>query len=117
MISCLDASKSFMRFCKESEEVEKVPNIPFPHSHKKPIKILTTYGTVTSMRMVFSPMIHTLAVPMTGGFFLGIKGLLFLISGSNVLSLCFSVFLMNSGQSWRAARKLILFGLLRDKDG
>jgi len=24
---------------------------------------------------------------------------------------------MNSGQSWRAARKLILFGLLRDKDG
>jgi len=116
-ISCLDASKSFMRFCKESDDVGRVPSMPFPNSHRLPLKILTTYGTVTSMRMVFSPMIHTLAVPMSGGFFLGIKGLLFLISGSNVLVLCLSIFLMNSGQSWVAARKLILFGLLKDKDG
>lgn len=116
-ISCLDASKSFMRFCKESDDVARVQSLPFPNSHRLPLKILTTYGTVTSMRMVFSPMIHTLACPMVGGFFLGIKGLLFLISGSNVLVLCFSIFLMNSGQSWVAARKLILFGLLKDKDG
>merc|ERR1719198_2798023 len=54
---------------------------------------------------------------MVGGFFLGIKGQLFLVSGSNVLVLCLSIFLMNSGQAWNAARKLILFGLLRDKDG
>jgi K(+)-stimulated pyrophosphate-energized sodium pump len=116
-LSCLDASKSFMRFCKESEDVQRVPSMPFPHSHRIPLKILTTYGTVTSMRMVFSPMIHTLAVPLTGGFFLGIKGLLFLISGSNVLVLCLSVFLLNSGRSWCSARRLILLGLLRDSNG
>lgn len=115
-ISCLDASKSFMRFCKESEDVARVQSMPFPNSHRLPLKILTTYGTVTSMRMVFSPMIHTLACPMVGGFFLGVKGLLFLVSGSNVLVLCLSIFLMNSGQSWVAARKLILFGLLREID-
>merc|ERR1719409_2364398 len=114
MISCLDTSKSFMRFCKESQEVTRIQGVPFPQSHIKPLKVLTSYGTVTSMRMVFSPMINTLVVPMTGGFFLGIKGLLFLISGSNVLILCLSIFLMNSGQSWVAARKFVLFGLLKD---
>merc|ERR1712100_765012 len=67
--------------------------------------------------MVFSPMIHTLACPMVSGFFLGVKGQLFMISGSNVLVLCLSIFLMNSGQSWVAARKLILFGLLKNEDG
>ena len=57
-----------------------------------------------------------------------------MISGSNVLVLCLSIFLINSGQSWVAARtgwtgwdvgrlhlssgrKFVLFGLLRDKDG
>merc|ERR1712048_883740 len=69
------------------------------------------------MRMVFSPMINTLVCPMIGGFFLGTKGLLFLISGSNVLILCLSIFLINSGQSWVAARKFVLFGLLRNPDG
>ena len=54
-ISCLDTSKSFMRFCKESRDVARKDNIPFPASHLKPLKILTSYGTVTSMRMVFSP--------------------------------------------------------------
>jgi len=116
-ISCLDTSKSFMRFCKESQDVNRRPNIPFPNSHMKPLKILTSYGTVTSMRMVFTPMINTLAVPLLGGFMLGTTGLLFLISGSNVLVLCFSIFLINSGQSWVAARKHILFGLLKDAQG
>jgi len=116
-ISCLDTSKSFMRFCKESEDVGRAEQMPFPASHRLPLKILTTYGTVASMRMVFSPMIHTLACPMVGGFFLGTKGLLFLISGSNVLVLCLSIFLVNAGQSWVAARKLILFGLLKDANG
>lgn len=116
-ISCLDTSKSFMRFCKESREVSRKEGIPFPNSHRTPLKILTSYGTVTSMRMVFSPMINTLVCPMLGGFFLGTRGLLFLISGSNVLVLCFSIFLINSGQSWVAARKYILFGFLKDDKG
>merc|ERR1719440_2200578 len=56
-------------------------------------------------------------VPMTGGFFLGTKGLLFVMSGANVLVFTLSIFLINSGQSWMAARKLVLFGLLKDADG
>jgi len=117
MLSCLETSQSFMRFCNESADVAKNEDAPFPYSHIKPLRILTSYGTVTSMRMVFSPIINTLVCPMVGGFFLGIKGLLFLISGSNVLILCLSIFLINSGQSWVAARKFILFGLLKDADG
>merc|ERR1711985_222059 len=110
MISCLDTSKSFMRFCKESSDVQRIEKLPFPQSHIKPLKILTAYGTVTSMRMVFSPMINTHAAPLVGG-------LLFLLSGSNVLILCLSIFLINSGQSWNSARKIVLFGLLKDAEG
>lgn len=117
MISCLDTSKEFLRFCTASNEVRVKTKLPFPHSHIKPLKVLTRFGTVTSMRMVISPMINTLACPMIGGFFLGVKGLLFLISGSNVLILVLSIFLVNSGHSWVAARKLVLFGLLKDVDG
>lgn len=116
-LSCLDTSKAFMHFCKQSSDVNKKTGFPFPASHLKPLIILTAYGTVTSMRMVFSPMINTLACPMLGGFFLGTRGLLFLISGSNVLILCLSIFLINSGQSWVAARKFILFGFLKDSSG
>lgn len=116
-ISCLDTSKSFMRFCKQSNLVGIKKHLPFPQSHEKPLIALTSFGTVTSMRMVFNPMINTLVVPMIGGFFLGIKGQIFLISGSNVLILCFSIFLINSGESWVAARKYILFGYLKTKEG
>merc|ERR1719181_375514 len=117
MISCLNTSREFLKFCHESKEVKIKDKLPFPHSHIKALKILTRFGTITSMRMVISPMINTLAVPMTGGFFLGTKGLLFVISGSNVLILCLSIFLINSGQSWVSARKLVLFGLLKDPQG
>eukprot|EP00927_Polykrikos_kofoidii_P018484 TRINITY_DN18574_c0_g2_i1.p1 TRINITY_DN18574_c0_g2~~TRINITY_DN18574_c0_g2_i1.p1 ORF type:complete len:902 (+),score=131.68 TRINITY_DN18574_c0_g2_i1:81-2786(+) len=115
-ISCLETSKSFLRFCKTSNEVSRRDG-PFPVSHIVPLKILTYYGTITSMRMVFNPMINTLMVPMIGGFFLGTSGLLFLLSGSNVLILCLSLLLLNSGQSWVSARKYILFGFLHDDDG
>jgi K(+)-stimulated pyrophosphate-energized sodium pump len=116
-ISCLDVSKSFMRFCKESDLVNQEKSVPFPNSHVKPLRILVAYGTVTSMRMVFSPMINTIVVPMLGGWFLGVRGLLFLLSGSNVLNLCMSIFMMNAGQSWVAARKFVLFGMLKGEDG
>lgn len=117
MISCLDTSREFMRFCNESKDVKIKTKLPFPHSHVKALKILTRFGTITSMRMVISPMINTMAVPMIGGFFLGTKGLLFVISGSNVLILCLSIWMINSGQSWVSARKLVLFGLLKDLEG
>jgi len=117
MISCLDTSRHFSRYCKENKHVSRIDKLPFPQSHIKPLKLLTAYGTIVSMRAVFGPMINTLVCPMIGGFFLGTKGLFFLISGSNVLILCLSIFLINSGQSWVAARKFVLFGLLRNPDG
>eukprot|EP00928_Gymnodinium_smaydae_P035985 TRINITY_DN25233_c0_g1_i1.p1 TRINITY_DN25233_c0_g1~~TRINITY_DN25233_c0_g1_i1.p1 ORF type:complete len:898 (+),score=93.81 TRINITY_DN25233_c0_g1_i1:139-2832(+) len=117
MISCLDTSRAFLRACKENKDVKKIDKLPFPQSHIKPLKVLTAYGTVVSMRMVFSPMINTLVCPMTAGSFLGVKGLLFMMSGSNVLILCLSLFFINSGQSWVAARKFVLFGLLKNSKG
>lgn len=117
MISCLDMSRAFASFCKDNKDVRRIDKLPFPQSHIKPLKVLTAYGSIVSMRQVFSPMINTLAVPMTAGMFLGVKGLLFAITGANVLILCLSIFLINSGQSWVAARKFILFGLLKDSDG
>eukprot|EP00933_Yihiella_yeosuensis_P044219 TRINITY_DN39326_c0_g1_i1.p1 TRINITY_DN39326_c0_g1~~TRINITY_DN39326_c0_g1_i1.p1 ORF type:complete len:271 (+),score=48.51 TRINITY_DN39326_c0_g1_i1:102-914(+) len=117
MTSCLDTAKAFARYCEVSKEVSRITKLPFPQSHVKPLKNLASYGTIVSMRMVFAPIINSLAAPLIGGYFLGTKGLLFLITGSNVLILCLSTFLINSGQSWVAARKFVLFGLLRDPDG
>ncbi|CAK9021231.1 unnamed protein product [Durusdinium trenchii] len=116
-MSCLETSKSFMRFCQDAPETNRQAELPFPSSHYKALKILSSYGTVTSMRMVFNPLINTLVCPMLGGFFLGTRGLMFLLSGSNVLILCFSSFLMNAGQSWFSARRFILYGLLKDEHG
>jgi len=117
MIACLDTAKAFEEFCRTTKESKRIEKLPFPQSHIKPLKVITSFGTVISMRMVISPMINTLAVPLIGGFLLGVKGLLFLISGSNVLILCLSTFLINSGQSWVSARKFVLYGLLRGPDG
>lgn len=117
MIACLDTSRAFKKICMESKDVRRIDRLPFPQSHIKPLKTLTAYGAVVTIRMVFSPMINTLAVPLIGGYLLGVKGLLFLISGSNVLILCLSTLLINSGQSWVSARKFVLFGLLKDQNG
>eukprot|EP00913_Durusdinium_trenchii_P020886 g19624.t1 len=133
MISCLQTAQAFAKYVAQYE-IGKIAQLPFPQSHVRPLKKLASFGTITSMRMTISPIINSLACPMIGGFFLGVKGLLFMISGSNVLVLCLSIFLINSGQSWVAARtgwtgwdvgrlhlssgrKFVLFGLLRDKDG
>jgi len=117
MTACLDTSRGFEKYCRECKDVSRIERLPFPQSHIRPLKLLTAYGAVMSVRMVLSPMINTLAVPLIGGYLLGVKGLLFLISGSNVLVLCLSTLLVNSGQSWVAARKFVLFGLLKDADG
>jgi len=116
-VSCLETSKSFMRFCKESTAVSKRTDLPFPQSHLKGIQILCSFGTITSMRLVFSPIIHSMICPLLGGFFLGTKGLIWLLSGMNVLGMCLSLFLINSGQSWVSARKYVLFGHLKAADG
>eukprot|EP00439_Symbiodinium_sp_Y106_P019086 s3113_g2.t1 len=116
MISCLATAQAFAKYVTQ-HDIGKISQLPFPQSHVRPLKKLASFGTIT---MTISPIINSLACPMIGGFFLGVKGLLFMLSGSNVLVLCLSIFLINSGQSWVAARtswKFVLFGLLRDKDG
>ena len=40
----------------------------------RPLKKLASFGSITSMRMTISPIINSLACPMIGGFFLGVKG-------------------------------------------
>lgn len=118
IMSCLDTSKAFVKFCKESvDAVGCDEDLPFPASHMRALATLTSFGTVTSMRMVFGPFINSLVCPMMGGFILGAKGLLFVLSGANVLILGLGVFLVNSGQSWVAARKYVLFGYLKNPEG
>eukprot|EP00913_Durusdinium_trenchii_P004682 g4347.t1 len=133
-VSCLETSKAFMRFCKESDTVGKISQVPFPQSHlrgrslspkatepvracsvESGVRILSSFGTITSMRLVFSPIIHSMICPLLGGFFLGTRGLIWLLSGMNVLGVCLSLFLINSGQSWVSARKYVLFGRLKDR--
>lgn len=116
-VSCLETSKAFMRFCKESDTVGKISQVPFPQSHLRGVRILSSFGTITSMRLVFSPIIHSMICPLLGGFFLGTRGLIWLLSGMNVLGVCLSLFLINSGQSWVSARKYVLFGRLKDAEG
>ncbi|CAJ1432295.1 unnamed protein product, partial [Effrenium voratum] len=116
-ISCLETSKAFMRFCKESNTVSKITDVPFPQSHIKGLRILSSFGTITSMRLVFGPIIHSMICPLLGGFFLGTRGLIWLLSGMNVLGVCLSLFLINSGQCWVSARKYVLFGHLKDAQG
>merc|ERR1719361_1978994 len=40
-----------------------------------------------------------------------------LVSGGNSVAFSLNMFLINSGQAWDAARKYILFGMLRDERG
>jgi len=117
LMSCINMAKILMKYCKENPNVDRVARLPFPQMHIKPLKILTAFGTVKSMRMVFSPLINTLCTPVIGGLFLGAKGLLFLINGSNAACLCVSLFLINCGSSWDSAKKFVMLGLLKDDEG
>jgi len=47
----------------------------------------------------------------------GFTGLLMVISGANTVCFSLNMFLVNAGQTWDAARKCILFGLLDDDKG
>ena len=72
---------------------------------------------MTAVKLVLSPVVNTLCAPIVVGNLFGFNGLLMVVSAGN--SICFSLnmFLVNAGQTWDAARKSVLFGLLRDKNG
>jgi len=116
--SCISMAKKLVQFCKDKPE-ESGPRLDksFPATHIIPLKTLTGYAAIESFQLTFSPMCQTFAAPLVIGQLLGFKGLLMLVSGGN--SVCFSLnmFLINSGQAWDAARKYVLFGMLKDKQG
>merc|ERR1712139_175629 len=89
----------------------------FPATHIIPLKNLVAFASVASFQLTFSPLTNTMAAPLVIGQLFGFKGLLMLVSGGN--SVCFSLnmFLINSGQAWDAARKYVLFGMLKDEEG
>ena len=72
---------------------------------------------MTAVKLVLSPVVNTLCAPIVVGSLFGFNGLLMVVSAGN--SICFSLnmFLVNAGQTWDAARKCVLYGLLRDQNG
>jgi hypothetical protein len=117
LTSCIKMAKSLVTFCKHNHEVVPRTDKPFPATHIMPLKTLVGFAAVESFQLTFSPLMNTMAAPLVIGQLFGFKGLLMLVSGGN--SVCFSLnmFLINSGQAWDAARKYVLFGMLKDEHG
>lgn len=117
LTSCINMAKSLVEFCKDNKEVLPRLDKKFPATHIVPLKNLVAFCAVKSYQLSFSPMLNTFAAPLVIGQLFGFKGLMMLVSGGN--SVCFSLnmFLVNTGQAWDAARKYILFGMLKDKQG
>jgi len=117
MTSCIQMAKSLVAFCKDNTEVMPRAGKVFPATHIMPLKVLVGYSSIESFQLSFAPLLHTMAAPLVIGQLFGFKGLLMLVSGGN--SVCFSLnmFLINAGQAWDAARKYVLFGMLKDHSG
>jgi len=117
LTSCINMAKSVVGFCKDNPDVAPRTGKSFPASHIRPVVNLVKFASVECFRLTVSPIVQSFGAPLVIGQLFGFKGLLMLVSGGN--SVCFSLnmFLINSGQAWDAARKYILFGMLKDKQG
>ncbi|CAE8626624.1 unnamed protein product [Polarella glacialis] len=118
LTSTIQMAKLLVAWAKEHPtEVAARPGMKFPQSHLMPLKKLVAFCAIESFQLAFSPMCQTFAAPLVIGQLFGFRGLLMLVSGGN--SVCFSLnmFLINSGQAWDAARKYVLFGMLKDEKG
>lgn len=117
LTSCIKMAKVLVEFCRGNDEVGPRFDKHYPATHIVPLKKLTDFAAIQSLMLTFSPLMNTFAAPLVIGQLFGFEGLLMLVSGGN--SVCFSLnmFLVNSGQAWDAARKFILFGMLKDADG
>merc|ERR1719277_2035289 len=117
LTSCITMAKKLVTFCKNNAEVMPRTEKTFPATHILPLKRLVAFCAIESYQLTFSPMCQTFAAPLVIGQLFGFKGLLMLVSGGN--SVCFSLnmFLINAGQAWDAARKYVLFGMLRGERG
>merc|ERR1719324_764180 len=117
LTSCIKMAKVLVEFCRGNDEVGPRFDKHYPATHIVPLKKLTDFAAIQSLMLTFSPLMNTFAAPLVIGQLFGFKGLLMLVSGGN--SVCFSLnmFLINSGQAWDAARKYVLFGMLKDEEG
>jgi len=117
LTSCIQMAKLLVEYCRDNEDVMPRTERTFPATHIVPLKTLVGFASIESFKLTFSPLMQTFFTPLVIGQLFGFKGLLMLVSGGN--SVCFSLnmFLINAGQAWDAARKYILFGMLKDKDG
>lgn len=117
LTGCIQMAKNLVKFCAGNSAVAPRADREFPATHIVPLKILVRYTAIESFRHTISPLLQSFAAPLVIGQLFGFEGLLMLVSGGN--SVCFSLnmFLINAGQAWDAARKYILFGMLKDEFG
>jgi len=117
LTSCITMAKLVTDHCKNNPSVGPRLDKAFPASHIRPLNNLVSFASVECFRLTISPMIQTFGAPLVIGQLFGFKGLLMLVSGGNSVAFSLNMFLINAGQAWDAARKYILFGMLRDDDG
>jgi len=117
LTACIKMAKLLVAHCKDNPKVMPRADRAFPATHIVPLKALVAYCAIESFKLTFAPMCQTFAAPLVIGQLFGFKGLMMLVTGGN--SVCFSLnmFLINTGQAWDAARKYILFGMLRNAQG
>merc|ERR1712232_30680 len=117
LTSCIKMAKGLVEFCKDNEDVCPRADKVYPATHIQPLKTLVAWASISSFQLTFSPLMNTMAAPLVIGQLFGFKGLLMLVSGGNSVCFTLNMFLVNSGQAWDAARKYVLFGMLKDENG
>merc|ERR1719215_1531318 len=117
LTSCITMAKLVTNHCKDNPDVGPRHDKSFPASHIRPLINLVSFSSIECFRLTVSPMIQTFGAPLVIGQLFGFKGLLMLVSGGNSVAFSLNMFLINSGQAWDAARKYILFGMLKDENG
>lgn len=117
LTSCIEMAKKLVTYCDGNTEVLPRLDKKFPATHIKPLKTLVSFSAIQSMQLCFSPLLNSFAAPFVIGQLFGFKGLLMLVSGANSVCFTLNMFLVNTGQAWDAARKYVLFGMLKDAKG
>jgi Na+/H+-translocating membrane pyrophosphatase len=118
LTSCITMAKLITAHAKDNpDSVGPRLGKAFPASHIKPLMHLVSYASIECFRLTISPMVQTFGAPLVIGQLFGFKGLLMLVSGGNSVAFSLNMFLINAGQAWDAARKYILFGMLRNEKG
>lgn len=115
--ACITMAKSVVSHCKDNSDVVPRKDKVFPATHIRPLANLVSFASIECFRLTISPMIQTFGAPLVIGQLFGFKGLLMMLSGGNSVAFSLNMFLINSGQAWDAARKYILFGMLKDEQG